>query len=268
MDFMITRRENPIIATYSRDDMETARAFAKRVHDEFGNFIRAVVMFGSSVKPERKTAESDIDLLVIVDDVAINLTPEMIQTYRIIIEKLLGELSLKLHITSLRLTSFWEYVRAGDPVAINVLRDGVALIDTGFFDPLQVLLKQGRIRPSAEAIWSYMFRAPTTLHNAKWHMMQAALDCYWAAVDSAHAALMAVGEVPAAPEGVADLLELKFVRTGYLDKRYVLTMKNLYKLSRMIMHRELKEVSGAELSNYMRDAQEFVEVMRKLVERK
>ena len=267
MDFMITRKENPIIASYSKEDIETVRKFTKKLHDEFGNFLRAVVMFGSSVKGQKKPS-SDLDVLVVVDDVNINLTPEMIQTYRILVEKLIGENSLKLHVTSLRFSSFWEYVRAGDPVAINVLRDGVALIDTGFFDPLQVLLKQGRIRPSAEAIWSYLFRAPTTLHNAKWHMMQAALDCYWAAVDSAHAALMSIGEVPTAPESVADLLEEKFVRTGYLDKKFVVSMRNFYKLSKMITHREIKEVKGEEVAQWIKESEEFVDVMRNLVNRK
>ena len=59
----------------------------------------------------------------------------------------------------MRFTSFWEYIRNGDPVGINILRDGVAIIDTGFFDPLQALLKKGRIRPTSESIWTYIDEA-------------------------------------------------------------------------------------------------------------
>jgi len=78
------------------------------------------------------------------------------------------------------LSSFWEYVRAGDPVVINILRDGLALVDSGFFDPLQALLFRGRIRPSQEAINNYYARAPTTLNNSMWHVLQATVDLYWA----------------------------------------------------------------------------------------
>ncbi len=266
MEFMLTKKENPVLETYAKTDVELARHFAKRMHDEFGNFVRAVVIFGSSARKEART-ESDVDILVVVDDVSIALSPELIQTYRVLVEKIIADVSTRLHITSLRFSSFWEYVRAGDPVAINVLRDGVALIDTGFFDPLQVLLKQGRIRPSKESIWSYFFRAPITLHNSKWHVLQATLDLYWASIDAAHAALMSVGEVPPTPEHVADLIELKLVKTGLTDKKYSGIMRNLYKLSKMILYREVKEIEGSEYAKYQKDATDFVDAMRAIVEK-
>ena len=65
------------------------------------------------------------------------------------------ESSEKLHITTLKFTSFWEYIRAGDPVGVNILREGMALIDSGFFEPMQQLLIQGKMRPSPEAVWVY-----------------------------------------------------------------------------------------------------------------
>ncbi|MBI4450768.1 nucleotidyltransferase domain-containing protein [Candidatus Woesearchaeota archaeon] len=267
MDFQLRRKEHPVMTRYSKDDIELARTFANRMYKEFGNFLRAVVLFGSAAKPGVHRSESDIDMLCIVDDASIQMTPELAQTYRIITEKIIGQLSPRFHVTSIKLTSFWEYVRSGDPIGINILRDGIALIDTGLFDPLQVLLKQGRIRPTKESIYSYLIRAPNTLHNAKWHIMQATLDLYWAAIDAAHAALMTLGEIPPAPENVPELLRERMVKAGLLDHKYVKTMDRLYHLSRMIIHRETKEVSGEEFTHHYREAEEFVEVMRQFVEK-
>jgi len=147
------------------------------------------------------------------------------------------------------------------------LRDGVAIIDSGFFDPLQALLKKGRIRPTAESIWSYYVRSPNTLHNSKWHILQASIDLYWSVIDAAHAALMKLGEIPPTPDHVADMLEEKMVKKGLLEKHYVKVMRNFYKLMKMISHREIKEIKGEEYDRYFKIAEDFVRRMKKFIEK-
>lgn len=298
MRFEVPRRQPPIIR-YKPEDVELARTFLKKLYDEVGNFIRAAVLFGSAAREIKRAAgrlevaqakaagaappgaaigearpeigalpeAADIDLLVIVDDVSLELTPELVETYRILVEKLIAETSPRLHITTLKFTSFWEYVKAGDPVAINILRDGAALIDTGFFDPLQVLLLRGRIRPTAESMWSYFIRAPTTLHNSKWHVLQATIDLYWAVIDAAHAALIKVNEVPPSPAHVADLMQSALVAKGFIPRKYVATMKKFYELYKDIVRREIKEIKGRDYESYYKEAEDFVAAMRKVVEK-
>src|SRR3989338_1310289 len=268
MKFDLERKENPNIKSYREEDLKIAYKFTSEIRKEIGNLIKAVVIFGSTARKTKTSIRGDIDILVIVDDITLNMTPELVESYRVIVEKIIERTSTKLHVITLRFSSFWEYIRAGDPVGINILRDGVALIDTGFFDPLQALLKRGRIRPTQESIWNYFIRAPNTLHNSKWHISQGALDLYWAVIDSAHAALMKIGEIPTTPEHVADLLEEKLARKGLLEKRYVTIMRNFYRLSKMIVHREIKEVKGAGFDNHFVDAADFVARMRKIIEGK
>lgn len=265
MEFKIEKRKNENIYKYPTDDVKIVNDFAQKIKSELGDFLVAVVLFGSTVK---KTARegSDIDVLVIGDDISFQLTQELIEAYRIITENVIGEVSKKLHVTSMTFTSFWEYVRAGDPVAINILRDGVALIDTGFFNPLQMLLKQGRVRPSEESIWRYFGRAPKTLTNSRWHLLQATLDLYWAVIDAAHAALMRKGHVPPSPEHAADVLYEKLVKKKELEEKYVKTMKKFYDLSKQITHREVQHITGDEYDKYLKEASAFVERMKKFIE--
>ena len=204
---------------------------------------------------------------MIVDDVSMVLTGDLVEAYRLIVEKIISETSDKLHVTTLKFTSFWEYIRAGDPIGINILREGMALLDSGFFDPLQRLLKGGRIRPSEEAVWRYFGRAPKTLVNSRWHLLQATLDLYWAVIDAAHAALMSKNEVPPTPDHVADILDRIFVKHRLLEKKYVETMRKFYKISKMITHREIKEIKGAEYEKYYHEADEFVKRMKKLIDK-
>ena len=268
MEAKIPRKEESRLqlSRYTREEIEIARTFVKKVYDEFGNFLKAAILFGSLAR-EKKTRPGDIDVLLIIDDVTITLNQDLIETYRVVIEKKIADISGKLHVTTLKFTSFWEYVRAGDPVAINILRDGVALVDSGFFDPLQVLLLRGRIRPTGESIWSYYIRSQTTLHNSKWHIMQATIDLYWAAIDSAHAALMKSGEIPPTPGHVAELIEKVLVPKG-LSLKYVHIMKLMYDLYKKIIHREIKEISPEEYSKYLKDTEDFVRKMGEFVEMK
>lgn len=266
MDFAIKKRENPKRQEYNSEDIDIAYDFAKRSYKEFGDFLKAVVLFGTAAKKTYKTT-GDIDVLIIIDDITMYLTPEVTEAYRIITEKIVAETSKKIHVTTMKFTSFWEYVRVGDPVAINILREGVALIDVGFFDPLQRLLQQGRIRPTYESIYSYFSRAPITLNNARWHNLQATIDLYWAVIDSAHAVLMRLGEIPPTPDHVAEMLETKLVAAGHLEKRYATTMRNFYNIMKMITHREIRDISGHEFDMYYKDAEDFVRRMQEFLDK-
>ncbi len=265
MKFDLPRKEHPNLERYPKHDIDVAYKFANSIYKELGNLIKAVILFGSSAR-KTTTARSDIDVLVILDDLTISLSREVTEAYRLIVQKSIVRASTRLHVTTLRFTSFWDYIRNGDPIGINMLRDGVALIDSGFFDPLQALLKKGRIRPTSESIWSYFIRSPNTLHNSKWHILQASIDLYWAVIDSAHAALMKLGEIPPTPEHVADMMEEKMVKKKLLEEKYVSVMRNFYKLMKMISHREVKEIKGEEYDRYFKIAEDFVMRMKKFIE--
>lgn len=268
MEFKVQRQPRPNAEKYSKEHFDIAYKFAEKGYKEFGTFIKCIVLFGSATREQTPSPEGDIDILIVIDDMSIELRPEVVQTYRIIVQKLIGDISQRLHITTLKLTSFWEYVKAGDPVAVNILRDGVALIDTGMFDPLQMLLRQGRIRPTPEAVWSYFVRAPATILNSKWHVLQACVDLYWAVVDAAHAALMRVDEIPPSPKHVAALLDDALVKRGMLDKKYPIIMQNFFDLMKKITHREIKSVRGLDYDRYCLDAEDFINQMKRIVESK
>ena len=265
MKFDLPRKEHPNLEKYEKYDVDIVYRFANDLYKELGGLIKAVIIFGSAAR-KKITPKSDIDVLVIIDDLTISLSPEVVEAYRLIVNKTIVKVSTRLHITTLRFTSFWDYMRNGDPIGINILRDGVALIDSGFFEPLQVLLKKGKIRPTSESIWTYYIRAPNTLHNSKWHLIQATLDLYWAVIDAAHAALMKHGEIPPTPEHIADLLEQKLVKKKLLEHKYVVIMRHFYKLMKMLTHREIKEIKGEEYDKYFKSAEDFVKRMREFVD--
>ncbi len=264
MEFKIKYNEPKSKGNYAQEDFELAKIFSKKVYDEFGEFIRAIVLFGSTAKGERKV--DDVDILIVLDDVRIQFNEEIVQTYRIVLQKIIADTNpKKLHVQSMKFTSFWEYVRAGDPVATNILRYGMALVDTGFFDPLQMLLDQGRIRPTPESISTYFAMAPASLSQAKGKLMSAGIDLYWCVINSAHAALMHYGEVPPSPEHVVDVMKRTLVKEKKVSSESVKTMDEIYKLFKDITIGGKRELAGKEYDSYRVKAEKFMKEMDKYI---
>ena len=97
-------------------------------------------------------------------------------------------------------------------------------------------------------------------------MLNAVIDLYWAAIDAAHAALMTVGEVPPSPDHASEVFGRRLVRTGKIKKKYEDYLNELYKLSKRITHKEVREISGREYDYYKNISEEFVKEIKKYLE--
>jgi predicted nucleotidyltransferase/uncharacterized protein (UPF0332 family) len=247
-------------------DYEIAYDFAIKAYKQFKEMIKAIIMFGSIAKGEG-VKKSDIDIIILIDDCTINWDQELIAWYREELKKLIAKQKYPkdLHVNTVTLSVFWEELKAGEPVIINVLRYGRTLIDFGgFFDPLKILLAKGRIKPTSEAIFTTLRRAPDHIARAKYNILTSVEGFYWAMVDSAHAALMSVNEIPPSPEHVSDMLNVVFVKPRKLEKKYVDWFNELHKLAKEITHGNIVNVQGSVLETQQRRTEEFVRRMVKL----
>ena len=251
---------------YVKSDYETALDFSKKMKHEFGEFVKAIVLFGSSARNSEKK-RSDIDVLVIVDDLSIEMSAEIVESYRLITEKIISSVSKKLHVTTLRYLTFWQYARDANPVAVNILRDGVPIIDTGFIAPLQKLLKRGEIKPSIESIFGYFSRSSAALVSSKQSVLRGALDLYWAAIDASQCLLMMYGKVSPSPEHVADMIEEILLPQNVLTKKDVALIRELFHLSKLIEHNELKYLSGKDFDDYYKKTYDLVTDIKKEIEK-
>lgn len=268
MRFEIKKRPHPNIARFHGQDYATALQFSERITKELGEFLKSVILFGSASRALHSGGTHDIDVLLIINDLTVMVTPEVVSAYRVIVEKTASTVSPRLHINTMKMTAVWDYCRAGDPLFINILRDGVPLYDVGFFEPMQALLSQGRIRPTKEAVWTYYARTPMTMHNSQMHIMQASVDLYWACVDAAHAALMHIGEMPHLPEDLPRLIDEKLVAAKLVPKTAPAIMKFFFTLQKEITHRERQSASGEDYDRWRKEAKNFVDMMRAVIERK
>jgi predicted nucleotidyltransferase/uncharacterized protein (UPF0332 family) len=241
--------------------------FATKAYQRFDKLIKSVVLFGSTAKQTVVTG-SDIDIIILLDDVAINWDEELIAWYREELEKIIkaNPYQMALHINTVKLSTWWEDLMRGDPVVLNVLRYGEAMIDmAGFFDPLKSLLLKGKIKSTPEAIYSALQRAPMHIMRSKVSVLNSIEGLYWAMVDSAHAALIAANVPPASPEHVGIDLKTTFVDEKKLNMKYVIWYRDLLVLHKKIAHGEINELRGIEIDAWQDRTEEFLDVMAQLV---
>ncbi len=245
------------------EDYDIAYDFATKVYKKFQEVIKSIVLFGSIAKGTAKP-KSDIDIIIIIDDATINWDEELIAWYREELGKITSaqKYAKELHVNTVTLTAFWEELREGEPIVINILRYGQVLIDFGgFFDPLRVLLAKGRIRPSPEAVFVTMERALSHGMKANNNILASVEGFYWAMVDAGHAALMAERIVPPSPEHLADLLTDVFVKSKRLEKKFVEWYEEVRILAKEISYGNVRHVRGETISELQEKSDRFVRVL-------
>lgn len=251
------------------DEKEIAQDFAAKVYQKFEKLIKSIALFGSQVK-HTSTSTSDIDLIIIVDDASVKFDNELVAWYREELGKIIAAnpYNQELHINTIKLTTWWQDLIRGDPVVINILRFGEPIIDFGgFFSPLKILLQEGKIKQTPEAIYTALQRAPGHIARSRASELAAIEGLYWAMVDSAHAALMAAKQSPISPEHVPIMLKETFVDNKLLNMKYVVWYRDLYLFHRKIIHGETSNIKGQEIDDWQKRTEEFLRVMVELVKK-
>lgn len=248
---------------------DIAYDFATKVYEKFNKMIKSIILFGSTAKRISESG-SDIDMIIIIDDCTVQWDDELTAWYREELGKIISANPYRksLHINTVRLSTWWNDLLRGDPVVINIIRWGEAILDFGgFFNPLKILLQQGKIKSTPEAIYTALERAPMHMLRSKTSVLNAIEGLYWACVDSAHAALIAAKQLPPSPEQIAEMLKEQFVDKNLLDIKYVVWYRDLYILAHKILHGTVIEIKGKDIDLWQARTDEFVRVMAQLIKK-
>ncbi len=240
---------------------------------KFDKYILSYVLAGSLTQG-RATAQSDIDVWIVIDDTDVKKMTrlELKDKLRAIIIGMGVEagqmtgIQNKLNIQVYILTDFWESLKEANPIIFTLLRDGVPFYDRGIFMPWKQLLRMGRIKPSREAIDLFMSTGEQTISRVKLRLKDMAMeDTYYAILTPSQAALMLYGLPPPTPRETPDVLEEIFVKKEkLLEQEYIDILRNNVKVRKDIEHGTKNDLSGTELDRLIKDAEKFLERIKKL----
>lgn len=240
---------------------------------KFEKYIVAYCGGGSLFRGEQA---NDIDVYIVIDDTDVKrmTRAELKDKLMAIIYQMSHEAAQmigtkkSLHIQAYILTDFWESIKDAQPVIYTFLRDGVPFFDRGLFMSWRLLLKSGRIRPSPEAIEMQMDIGEKLVLRTKGKLLSIlGEDLYYAILNPAQAALMLYGIAPPTPKETIQLMDEIFVKKEkILEKKYVDMVERIRKYYKDIEHGNIKEVSGKEIDEILKESEEFLKRIKKLFE--
>lgn len=246
-----------------KEVIEKAVKFTNSVRKQYGELIKSVLIFGSSVKGSMVKG-SDIDVWVIVDDTATKATVDL---NRIIDHIYLIATEIKdVHIQVHTLTEFWQSIRIGSPEFSNFLRYGLTIYDTGFIKPIQRMLQMGLIPPSDETISLKARSSITRYKKIKQEVKLLVFDLRYTMLDIVQAVIMHYYKEAPDYKKAPEFLE-KLVKEKELEREYVDKFIQLDKLWKDIDHGEIKEVTTDHLNEALQITQEMIDRMKKLLPR-
>lgn len=246
--------------------IEVLKKFTKEVLKKYGPLIRSIVLFGSTARQEFKK-ESDIDIFVIIDDTRHKISPSMKEKIEDDLDAMAKKASKQMSVQQpYMLTEFWRLVRDGHPIVFNFIREGIPIFDKDIFLPIKRLLQMGEIKPSQEAVESFIERGPKRIkrvENAKIYMVVE--DCYYAMLESAQAVLMFLGKSPPRPNDAPDALRKTLVKMKLLEESYVKYLEDIINVRKRVEHKELKSISGETLDSWINKTKKFVKKMQDMI---
>jgi predicted nucleotidyltransferase len=264
MDFKQKIKKSENEQNYHIENLKITRDFSKRLLEEMDQLVRSIVLFGSNAN-DTQDKNSDIDVMIVLNNVSVFVTDELKEAYRIITNSLNQELAKgRIHIMTVNMSDLWDMARKGDPVLINVLRHGLPIFDRDLIDPLQYLLEIGRIRPTKESIHNYQTRANTLLEETQKHMQNAMLDLYYATVDITHAALMSKLVSPPNPKQMPDLFKKTFKGTEL--EKYAPIILEIYELSKKVEKKQI-QITGKDIDKYTKITTKIIKDLNKCIDK-
>ncbi|HLC54715.1 MAG TPA: nucleotidyltransferase domain-containing protein [Candidatus Nanoarchaeia archaeon] len=232
---------------------------------KFEKYVATYAVGGSLV---RGTAgkDSDVDTFVVIDDTDVKKMPRMhlLEKLRGFIYDYIREASALagvkniLNVQVYLLTDFWQSVKDATPVIFTFIRDGVPMHDRGTFLPWKLLLKMGKIKPSPEAVDTFMKYGDQNESLVKRRLIDAMVDIYWGVITPTQALMMLAGHAPPVPKTIVE-----DVRREFVEKEKIMSPADLKTLAWVVglykdyEHAKLNSISGEEIDKLLKASKEY-----------
>ncbi|MCK4521276.1 MAG: nucleotidyltransferase domain-containing protein [Nanoarchaeota archaeon] len=263
----------PIYDTGMLSAIKIAELHKTMVLKKFEKYIVSYVLAGSLVQG-KSTKTSDIDVWIVIDDTDVKkmTRAELKDKLRAIIIGMgieAGEITgikNKLNIQVYILTDFWDSLKEANPIIFTLLRDGVPFYDRGVFMPWKLLLKMGKIKPSAEAIDMFMSSGEQMLQRVDLKLKDIGMeDIFYAILTPSQAALMMFGIPPPTPKETPKLMRDVFVhKEKLLEGNFVDILEKNITVRKDIEHGVKKEMTGKEVDELLSGAKKYLKRIKRL----
>lgn len=166
-----------------------------------------------------------------------------------------------------KVTEYWDRLKSMDVKLYSEMRLSIILYDpSGFFAPLKILLLEGKIPCTREAVQSIMKESPKKILKVHNEMKREIISSlYNLVIDAGQAPIVLAGYDPPIPRKLPELLDAVFVKTNLLGKDTVKICSDIITYYKDVEHGKITVISGNDIHVFLEASEIFVERMEKLM---
>ncbi len=247
--------------------LKAAEKFKEKVLEKFGEYIKTIIVWGSVTRGDY-TGKSDVDIYIIFDDTKYSLKSfdEVRDKINADIAKIAKSIDPRISVQPIiALTEFIDEFRMHHPLFYNIVREGYAIYDTGFFIPMRKLLEFGHFPLTKEAAMRRLEPADSYLERAKSMISRIILvDIYHAILDSTQGLLMYLGVEPPAPKNTPEVAKKYLLKSKLLNEEDIRTLEDIIKFYKGFEHGESKKAKGKDLDEWIERAEKYVKKIKEI----
>ncbi len=132
---------------------------------------------------------------------------------------------------------------------------------------MRKLLEWGKFPATVEAAEIRFEGVPKRISRVKnVKTLMIAEDLYYAFTDAGQSVLMFIGIPPPPPKTLACEMSKHLVDTGLLEEQWTKMVDDVMVFRKAVEHKEIKDISGADLDKWIDNADKYVERMEKLLD--
>ncbi len=241
--------------------------FSKDLIEKVDGIVKSIILFGSYAENKDKE-KSDIDVLILVDDVYAENANISIQFYLDNLNKVLSnEKYRKIHPTTITLSKFWEMLYYGDPLILKILKSGKPIIDPmGMFKSFQLLLEKGIIRNTPESLHIIKKRIEYHENLYDLYIKKALESILNIVVDSSHYFFSSINQEPIGVDEIP--IKLEENRKKYkIPKKIIDIFIEIYNYVKKVEYKEITNIDLNDIKELHAKAIEYKKFFIDLVDK-
>jgi len=245
---------------------EVLGSYFKEILARYGKVIKAMWIYGSVVRGEGKST-SDIDLMIILDDVSTEIT----QNDLLEIKEFAYELSEKFKELNvhpqrpLTSTDFLDSLVSGEPWIITSLRDAVSIYDpSNFLETINKLIEKEPDKITETEI--LLTRAEYSLLNARKIMVEnITTNLFNILVNSSKMILSQIDVVPPSNSTIDEVLIESFRSEKLIKHGDIEFLKEMNDVQKKVKRGKITAIDVKTFLDYIKRTKTFLKNMSKLI---
>lgn len=161
------------------------------------------------------------------------------------------------------LSEYFQNIMQNKEEYFNEIKRAMIIYDTGLIKPIKILIEQGKIKKTKEAMISLIMDVGNEIREIRNAKLDILSKIYSAVIDAAQSPLLLRGYTVMIPSTIPNLLKI-FLKSKEITPSMIQSYEEIYSVYKDYEHGKISDISGKKLDYLIKKAEKFIDDMQEL----